>query len=343
MNFNPKPSRNKRAFTLIELLVVIAIIAVLIGLLLPAVQSAREAARRTQCLSNLKQIGLALHNYAESRGVLPIGQGPEPNGKFYGWSSLAMMLPFLEQAPLYASINFDIPGGSAPGTPQNLTGQNTRLSVLLCPSDLDRLTSPSGHNNYAGNTGSGPDTNGAFPTGVICGSKMYLTGPYFESTTVRFQDVVDGLSQTAAFSECVKGIGLNNDGQPPDNLNPPGSVLRTGKLPDDPELVYAICNAINPHAPGALLAGESSVGSFWYIGTMSATRYNHVMPPNSWNCAQKNSDNDGAHTAGSRHPGVVNVLMTDGSVKAVKSSINRLVWRALGTRAGNEIVSSSDY
>jgi prepilin-type processing-associated H-X9-DG protein len=76
---------------------------------------------------------------------------------------------------------------------------------------------------------------------------------------------------------------------------------------------------------------------------MNGTRYNHVMPPNTWNCSQKNSDNDGAHTAGSRHPGVVNVLLTDGSVRAVKDTVNRTVWRALGTRAGGEVVSSSDY
>jgi prepilin-type processing-associated H-X9-DG protein len=215
--------------------------------------------------------------------------------------------------------------------------------VFLCPSDLDRLTSPSGHNNYTGNTGSGPDSNGASPTGVICGSKMYLTGPYFESTTVRLQDIQDGLSQTAAFSERVKGIGLNNNGQPPDNTNPPGSVIRIGKVPDDPEQVYALCYAINPHASGAALAGDYSVGSFWHVGTMNGTRYNHVMPPNTWNCSQKNSDNDGAHTAGSRHPGVVNVLFTDGSVRAVKDTVNRTVWRALGTRAGDEVVSSSDY
>jgi prepilin-type N-terminal cleavage/methylation domain-containing protein len=343
MRVSAKPPTVERAFTLIELLVVITIIALLIGLLLPAVQSAREAARRAQCLNNLKQIGLALHNYVDSVGVLPIGQGPEPNGRFFGWSSLAMMLPFLEQAPLYASLNFDTPGGSAPGTPENVTGQNARIGVFLCPSDPDRLTSPSGHNNYAGNTGSGADSNGASPSGVICGSQMFLSGPYFESTTVRLQEITDGLSQTAAFSELVKGIGLNNNGQPPDNLNPPGSVLKIGKVPDDPEVVYALCSGMNPHSPGGSLAGDASVGSFWHIGTMNATRYNHVMPPNTWSCAQKNSDNDGAHTAGSRHPGIVNLLMSDGSGKSIKSSINRMVWRALSTRAGNEVVSSSDY
>src|SRR5438067_1056625 len=112
----------RRGFTLIELLVVIAIIAVLIGLLLPAVQAAREAARRAQCVNNLKQIGLAMHNYIESRGVLPFGQGAEPVNFYNGWSSLAMLLPNLEQNALYSSLNFQIPGGSDPDSLENSTG-----------------------------------------------------------------------------------------------------------------------------------------------------------------------------------------------------------------------------
>jgi prepilin-type N-terminal cleavage/methylation domain-containing protein len=339
----PDPRPESRAFTLIELLVTIAIVAVLIALLLPAVQSAREAARRIQCTNNLKQIGLALHNYAESRNSLPIGQGPEPNGMYFGWSSLAMMLPDLEQSPLYSGINFDIPGGSAPGTPENLTAQNARLGALLCPSDPDRLASPSGHNNYVGNTGAGPDSNGASPSGVICGSKMYLAGPYFESTVIRLQDITDGLSQTVAFSECAKGSGLYNDGQAADILTPSGSVVQLGPLPTDAEAVYLACTARSPGTPGAPLAGLYSLGSFWHIGTANATRYNHVMPPNTWSCAEGNSDSDGAHTAASRHPGIVNTLLLDGSVRAVKSSVNRFVWRALATRAGGEAVSASDY
>jgi prepilin-type N-terminal cleavage/methylation domain-containing protein/prepilin-type processing-associated H-X9-DG protein len=332
-----------RAFTLIELLVVISIIAVLIALLLPAVQAARETARRAQCLNNLKQIGLAMHNYAESRGTLPIGQGPEPYGDYFGWSSLAMMLPFLDQAPLYNAINFEIPGGSAPGTPANLTAQNINLSVFLCPSDTDRLTSPGGHNNYVGNTGAGPDTNGQWPSGVICGSKMSQTGPYFNSTVIRLQDIRDGLSQTVAFSECVKGIGLFNDGQAADNLSPPGSVLRLGNLPADAEQVYLMCSAADPHARNAPLARLYSLGSFWHIGTSNATRYNHVMPPNTWSCTKQNTDNDGAHTASSRHPGAVNTFFADGSVRSVKSTVDRRIWRALGTRAGGEIISATDY
>src|SRR5512138_3398350 len=101
-------SPRRRAFTLIELLVVIAIIAVLIALLLPAVQSAREAARRAQCVNNLKQIGLAVHNYVAATGVLPFGQGPEPASSWCGWSSLTMLLPYLEQGTIYQSLNFQI-------------------------------------------------------------------------------------------------------------------------------------------------------------------------------------------------------------------------------------------
>jgi prepilin-type N-terminal cleavage/methylation domain-containing protein len=339
----PTHCPESRGFTLIELLVVIAIIAVLIALLLPAVQSAREAARRILCTNNLKQLGLAIHNYVESRGTLPIGQGPELNGMYFGWSSLAMMLPYLEQSPLYSSINFDITGGSAPGTPENMTAQSAKIAAFLCPSDVDRLAGPSGHNNYVGNTGAGPDSNGASPSGVICGSKMYLTGPYFESTLIRLQDITDGLSQTVAFSEGVKGIGLYNDGQAADSLNPSGSVVQIGALPTDAEAVYAICSVTSPGTPGAPLAGLYSIGSFWHIGTANATRYNHVMPPNTWSCAEGNSDSDGAHTAASRHPGIVNTLLVDGSVRAVKSSVNRPVWRALATRAGGEVVSASDY
>ena len=220
----------KRGFTLIELLVVIAIIAVLIALLLPAVQMAREAARRVQCTNNLKQIGLALHAYVESKGVLCFGQGPEPTSAWNGWSSHVMLLPYMEQKTLYDSLNFDVPDGSAPGAVENSTGQRVAIATFLCPSDTDRLIAPAGHNNYYGCTGSNPKMNDGITTGVFGG--MYGPGPYVP-TTVGLQAITDGTSQTAAFSERVMGIGLYNDGQAPDSLNPPGSVLRNDNLPGD--------------------------------------------------------------------------------------------------------------
>ncbi len=333
-------ANDARAFTLIELLVVIAIIGVLIALLLPAVQSAREAGRRLQCVNNLKQIGLAVHNYVESKGVRPFGQGPEPTAGWYGWSTLTMLLPYLDQSPLYNSVNFDIPDGSAPGTDPNTTSQRVAISYFICPSDVDRLTVPEGHNNYAACTGSSPRMNDGITTGLFGG--MYGSGPYVP-TTVRLQGITDGLSQTVAFSERVKGIGEWNSAQAADWLTPSGSVVRIDNLPPDPMRVYQICSATDPHAADAILSGHYSIGSFWHIGTAYGARYNHVMPPNTWSCAGEHTDWAGAHTASSRHPSVVNVALADGSVRAVKSTISVPVWWALGTRSGGEVVSADQF
>jgi prepilin-type N-terminal cleavage/methylation domain-containing protein/prepilin-type processing-associated H-X9-DG protein len=337
-------SRRKPGFTLIELLVVIAIIGVLIALLLPAVQQAREAARRIQCTNNLKQLGLALHNYVDSKGVPPFGQGPEPRDAWHGWSSLAMLLPYLEQTSAYNAINFDIAGGSSPDTPQNTTAQRLRLTGFLCPSDNDRLTAPGGHNSYCGSGGSDPNMNLATCSGLFGG--MHGAGPYVP-TTVGLNTVTDGLSHTAAFSERVKGIGLYNSDQGPDSLKPPGSVFRIpsfgGNPPNDPQFALFQCSAVNPGGAMTALSNHYSVGSFWHIGTTYGARYNHVMPPNAISCSGPNTDNYGAHTASSRHPGVVNVAFADGSVRTVKQTVSVLVWRALGTRAGGEVVSGADY
>src|SRR5215813_12840242 len=150
--------RRRRAFTLIELLVVIAIIAVLIALLLPAVQAAREAARRAQCTNNLKQIGLAIHNYHSTVNSLPWGDGPW----WIEWSAHTLLLPYIEQGPIYNAINFidTQPFGLTPmpnDNPANTTAEYTTIAGFLCPSDQDRLTSPDGHNNYMANSGSAPN------------------------------------------------------------------------------------------------------------------------------------------------------------------------------------------
>ena len=151
-------SRNRGGFTLIELLVVIAIIAVLIALLLPAVQAAREAARRAQCVNNLKQIGLAMHNYHSSVNSLPWGDGPW----WIEWSAHTLLLPYMEQGPIYNAINFSDtqPFGLTPmpiNNPANTTATYTVISGFICPSDPDRLTDPNGHNNYMANSGSAPN------------------------------------------------------------------------------------------------------------------------------------------------------------------------------------------
>jgi prepilin-type N-terminal cleavage/methylation domain-containing protein len=356
-------------FTLIEVLVVIAIIGLLIALLLPAVQAAREAARRMQCANNLKQIGIALHNYHDIIGSLPWGQGP------FGWNdwgAIAMLLPHIEQAALYHTLNFSESLFPAqPGCPANSTAQLTTLSILLCPSDLDRLTNPEGHSNYAGNAGSNPlffgrrVNSNAFPTAAVYPTPDGLFAFVSErpdppfGTVVSFQGIPDGLSTTAAFSERVKGIGDSNQLDPISPTTAVSGVERpTGRTsagaPADtvPQIYYEACRVSPPRWDNlATDAGPDGVGWYaygmhWWNGHPYSGRYNHVMPPNTWSCAYDVNgiiNGNGANPPSSRHPGIVNVLLADGSTRAIRQTIAVQVWWALGTRAGEEVISSGDY
>ena len=196
----------RRGFTLIELLVVIAIIGVLIALLLPAVQAAREAARRSQCVNNLKQLGLALHGYHDaSTARYPGAAGRSMSGA--SRSGLVLILPYIEQQPLYNALNFaniQIPVGpfEAANEP-NKTVLRTQISVFLCPSDVDRLTNVHGHSNYAASAGPDPRLNSTDTDGMFRGGN----GGTDLANCYSFRDILDGLSTTVAFSEKIKGIG----------------------------------------------------------------------------------------------------------------------------------------
>lgn len=347
-------------FTLIELLVVIAIIAVLIGLLLPAVQAAREAARRIQCVNNLKQIGLAVLNYHESFQVLPFGKGCDYMTVVSGapvyarWSTHSQLLGFTEQKPLYDAINFNLP----PETPDvSLTGMSFQpsyqdpnranatvcrvaLSLFLCPSDASAPTDWAAANNYVVNQGSWLcDACEALPSMMFPGELP--RGPFYNRSSVRLAGIVDGTSQTAFFSEKRRGKGS------PD----PHADLYQMPNAMSIDMTYQSCQSLNPLSA---MTYTQRMGAAWAVGAMTCIEYNHVATPNARSCAGMMSGMMGGGSSmmvnmsvqipsSSYHPGQANLLMGDGSVRAVKDSIALNVWRALGTRNGAEVVDASAY
>jgi prepilin-type N-terminal cleavage/methylation domain-containing protein/prepilin-type processing-associated H-X9-DG protein len=353
-----RSQRGRHGFTLIELLVVIAIIAVLIALLLPAVQAAREAARRAQCVNNLKQIGLAIHNYESGTKSIPWGDGPW----WTEFSANTLLLPYLEQQPIYNSINFNWEtSGVLEGGVCNTSAIYAKISAFNCPSDADRLSDPCGHNNYVANVGSAPNSfyGGNGPTdgmnGASAGPFVYVSvipsgynANNQNGSSVPFSAISDGLSNTAAFSERVKAIGINGN-SPFDTTFPNANVSLTAGVSSaqetTPQAYYTQCKSSGPtpdsQGMNQAVDGDDNIGGAnWWSGQPALSRYAHVMPPNSWTCR---SGLQMAHVANSRHPGIVNVLFLDGSVKAIKSTIGNPVWWALGTRAGGELISADSY
>jgi prepilin-type N-terminal cleavage/methylation domain-containing protein/prepilin-type processing-associated H-X9-DG protein len=336
-----RPSRP--GFTLIELLVVIAIIAVLIALLLPAVQAAREAARHARCTNNLKQIGLALHQYHSAYDVFPpagsvdiLGHS-DGSGRVPQTASIHLRLTnYLEQRAVYDAYNFmlgDVIQGRS--VPANTTVMATPIPGYLCPSDPNPGSTedlaggysvPTTTVNYAVNGGVNRRNGG----GPVNGLAWWLgSHPYFGGL-VRIACVNDGTSSTAAFSEWVKG----KDGQ-----NAPG-----------PNLVYAIAQYANGGARNdynlcraATTPLWDSKGEYWTLqDTGRGGPYYHVMPPNQPACAVDAAFGivDSFIGSSSYHPGGANVLILDGSVRFIKSSISLSSWNALGTRAGAEVISA---
>jgi prepilin-type N-terminal cleavage/methylation domain-containing protein len=205
----------RRGFTLIELLVVIAIIAILIGLLLPAVQQAREAARRTRCRNNLKQLGLALHNYESTHRVFPPGVLGFP----MAWSSQAQLLPYVDQAGLQSLLNFSVPpliafqgAYNATAVAANDTAARLRLALLLCPSDADGVPgSPYGGISYPACSGSA--FNGAtVETDSRFAFSRDADGVIFSRSRIGFRDITDGTSHNVAFGEHLMGGRLPEAG-----------------------------------------------------------------------------------------------------------------------------------
>jgi prepilin-type N-terminal cleavage/methylation domain-containing protein/prepilin-type processing-associated H-X9-DG protein len=357
-------ARSRQAFTLIELLVVIAIIAVLIALLLPAVQSAREAARRAQCVNNLKQIGLALHNYHTGTNTFPLGASLAPiqPGTTYTWSNWganALMLPFLEQTPLYNAANFSFAPEPAPEpTPQdvgyasmggyiNSTVYGTKLLAFLCPSDPQGGTPD--NNNYHASVGTTTYFIGGADLGVTPGS----SGVFAMQACYSIAAITDGTSNTIAYAEAMTGNPNYSAPVRGNGTGPSGSGLGANVL-DASAIPYTNLttdwNACTVSFRTQFVADDR--GYRWGAGIMGYSLFNTVVLPNGggnylWNscrvscCDQAQSSH--YLPASSWHPGGVNVLKADGSVSFIKNSVAQRTWFALGTRAGGEVIDASSY
>ena len=322
MSLRTSPGRPPRGFTLIELLVVIAVIAVLIALLLPAVQAAREAARRASCVNNVKQIGLAMHNYLASHGVFPPGYcsfyrqdsgdaGTAEDDLGPGWAWGAMILPFMEQTAVFNAVNFNL----TMTYPQNSTAQLLRFSSYLCPSDVTPQQVPvrdQGNTKTVYTVGTS-NYVGMYGVGEIGDAPGLGNGMFFRNSRISFADVTDGTSQTLAVGERSHNLSY---------------ATWTGRA-----------------VGGWLFKTSSFEGGTDTFAADPEEAFTMVLGPVGNQDGPRTPNHPRAHVEDywSRHPGGVNFLFTDGSVHFVKNTISPQVFQSLATRRGGEVVSADAY
>jgi prepilin-type N-terminal cleavage/methylation domain-containing protein/prepilin-type processing-associated H-X9-DG protein len=306
----------RRGFTLIELLVVIAIIGVLIALLLPAVQAAREAARRSQCSNNLKQMGLALHNYHDAVGAFPPGyvstKGPDGDNAGTGWGWAAMILPQLEQRNIFDAINFSL----AIEAPANMTARLSRVGTFVCPTDPSFMRQFTVVDDSTDSSSLGApicdvaasDYVGCFGKGDVSDipGRDFGEGLFFRNSVIRIADVLDGTSQTIALGEKSQNLARATwTGAIAHSAVPITELIAEGGL--------------SPEGGGALVLSHT--------GELDGPNSRPAHADQFW----------------ARHPGGVNFAFGDGSVRFVKERRTLAIFQALATRAGSEIIAPDSY
>jgi len=336
----------RSAFTLIELLVVIAIIAILIALLLPAVQQAREAARRTQCKNNLKQIGLALHNYHDVHNIFPISVGW--NGgrgeRFGAFSDKVYLLPFLERANEYNLMNPNLRPWEPTGWHgnENIAGSSGFLPVFNCPSNPEPARNKRSAHTYAISNGVisgkassiGTTSGGTSPNGLAS-----YTGSSWStenSPTVSFGNITDGTSNTAAYAEFLPRLGKDIGNSGPKTTQMHGWAGDSTMTPTQlRQACLAMTSVENDRAP---FRGASWAWSW----VANGSAYAHTMNPNEKPCLCYNGTGDWFGdtllSASSLHTGGVQISLCDGSVRFISENIDHGVWMGVGTRNGREVL-----
>lgn len=342
----PMPGPCRSAFTLIELTATLAILSVVACLVLSALQSAREGARRLACINNVKQIALALQNYAALQGFFPPivsptgGPSPTRSGEMrsaHSLSPLARVLPHLDQAALFHSVNLTVVSHDRAGLESNLTAMVTTIGVAICPSDGLPSVAGYGRNNYRFNVGY---THRLSPNPS---DPLSWSGPFTAHLAYPPSAFMDGLSNTIGVSERCQGDWTKDVFKRWGDY----SLMSPTSLPFGPAEAVAWCEA---GAEGASI--ESRAGESWFLSGFHFTNYNHCLTPNPRirDCSLSSGNSEvwerahhaGVFTATSHHPGGVVSATMDGAVRFISSNVSPAVWAASASRSGGEAASLPD-